>query len=381
MATFAFVGSGALSRLAPRRAPAVQRRRGQMMAATGPEADVPAQKLTTMDQRLLPAALVGVSVANRITHRILLVPMRDYTFLISQFVSFAYVVIYGSILYKRHKAGIVTSDMIRFARAKWTTFAAIGGLEALTFTIQLYTAARLPGGLIGILSQGILPFTMVLSAIFRGKQYTPLQILGVGVMILGVLTSLYPSFSALPSAMGADLTFNALLYFVSAGFVALALVLKENALQGANLDVFVVNTSSSFMQLIGTILLLPFSLTVALGSQRDKFGSYVAEGLRTFAGLQGMAITPFLGFLYIAANVTMNIIGLTLVKRMSAVATMVTSFVTVPLITLVFCLNLPLLIPTPFTPLFLLGVLIVMVGLGMYNWNLISAAIDKKKTA
>eukprot|EP00188_Purpureofilum_apyrenoidigerum_P003862 Plantae.Rhodophyta-Purpureofilum_apyrenoidigerum.ctg41618.p1 GENE.Plantae.Rhodophyta-Purpureofilum_apyrenoidigerum.ctg41618~~Plantae.Rhodophyta-Purpureofilum_apyrenoidigerum.ctg41618.p1 ORF type:complete len:407 (+),score=52.28 Plantae.Rhodophyta-Purpureofilum_apyrenoidigerum.ctg41618:74-1222(+) len=382
MATYAFVGSGAASKFAPRRAPALRRSKVAIVAATKSGVEVPAQRPMGIDGRLLLPTFVGLSVTNRVLHRTLLVPMREYTFLVSQFVAFAYVVIYGSILYRRRKAGIVSDDMLRFARSKWTTFVAIGGLEALTFTIQLYTAARLPGGLIGILSQGILPFTMVLSAVFRGKRYSSLQIMGVVVLILGVLTSMYPSFSSMSPTVGTDLVFHAILYFVSAGFIALALVLKESALQSGDLDVFVVNTSSSFMQLIGTIVLLPFSLTVALGPHRDRAGSYIAQGLQTLAGQKGTAVTPLLGVTYVLANVTMNIIGLTLIKRMSAVATIVSSFITVPLVSLVFCLRLPMLVPTPFSPIFLLGVLIVMAGLAMYNWNSITAAAaDGKRSA
>lgn len=125
---------------------------------------------------LLPALFVGASVTNRVIYRILLVPMKNYTFLVSIFVSMCYVLIYGIILNYRFRSGIVSKEMLNFARQKWKSFALIGAMEAITFTIQLYTAARLPGALIGILSQGTLPFTMIFSAIFRQKRYKPVQV-------------------------------------------------------------------------------------------------------------------------------------------------------------------------------------------------------------
>jgi len=82
-----------------------------------------------------------------------------------------------------------------------------------------------------------------------------------------------------------ELLFNSALFFCSCGFIALALVLKEGALQGENLDIFVVNTSSSFMQMLATILLMPVSFAVALGGlSLGKWVDYVNAGVRTAVG-------------------------------------------------------------------------------------------------
>jgi len=318
----------------------------------------------------LPGAVIGFSVVNRVIYRTLLVPMKDYTFFVTQFITFAYVAVYGAFLIARWKKGIVTDDMIAVARSKWRTFALIGGLEAISLAVQLYSGARLPGSLLGILSQGILPFTMLCSIVLRGRKYSALQAASIGVIIAGVLVTIYPTFSSISSTLGIELLVNSALFFMSCGFIALALVLKETALQGENLDIFVVNTSSSFMQMLATIVLMPFSFAVALGGlSLSRSLDYVNSGIRTAVGTEGLRITPYIGLAYMTVNLIMNILGITLIKNMSAVTAMLTSIVTVPIVTLVFCLDLPLLAPQPFTPLFVLGVLAVFMGLAMYNFE------------
>ena len=56
------------------------------------------------------------AIVNRILYRIQLVPMRDYTYFISQFSCCCYVLIYGAILARRVHKGIVTPPMLEYAR-------------------------------------------------------------------------------------------------------------------------------------------------------------------------------------------------------------------------------------------------------------------------
>ncbi|KAJ8904771.1 hypothetical protein NDN08_001287 [Rhodosorus marinus] len=373
-----FTGTGVLStRRSGRMSQAIRKR--VVVASVVPEK---AEAKVSIGSAALPGAVIGFSVVNRVIYRTLLVPMKDYTFFITQFITFAYVAVYGAFLMSRRKKGIVTDDMIAVAKNKWKTFALIGGLEALTLAVQLYSGARLPGSLLGILSQGILPFTMICSILLRGRKYSALQVSSIGVIIAGVLVTIYPTFSSLSSTLGMELLVNSALFFMSCGFIALALVLKEGALQGESLDIFVVNTSSSFMQMLAAIVLMPFSFAVALGGlSLDKSLDYVHAGVRTAVGMEGLRVTPYIGLAYMTVNLIMNILGITLIKNMSAVTAILTSIATVPIVTLVFCLDLPLLAPQPFTPLFVLGVLAVLVGLAMYNYEgLQKARAAKDKT-
>ena len=135
------------------------------------------------------------AIVNRIIYKIQLVPMRDYTYFLSQFSCCCYVIVCeccapglrscvrvllarnasrllcpdaertllhtvttsapadGIILLSRIRSGIVTQPMLSYARDNVKVFAVIGTLEALTFLLALYSAARIPGGLIGVLGQ------------------------------------------------------------------------------------------------------------------------------------------------------------------------------------------------------------------------------------
>mmetsp|Transcript_5753 Transcript_5753/g.24250 ORF Transcript_5753/g.24250 Transcript_5753/m.24250 type:complete len:184 (-) Transcript_5753:3352-3903(-) len=167
-----FTGTGVLLTRKSGRMSQASRKR-VVVASTVPEK---AEAKTSIGRTALPVAMVGFSVVNRVIYRTLLVPMKDYTFFITQFITFAYVAVYGALLMSRRKKGIVTDDMIAVAKSKWKTFASIGGLEALALAVQLYSGARLPGSLLGILAQGILPFTMICSVLLRGRKYSALQV-------------------------------------------------------------------------------------------------------------------------------------------------------------------------------------------------------------
>ena len=132
------------------------------------------------------------AIFNRILYRVQLVPMRDFTYFLSQFSCCCYVLVYGIILARRIRSGAVSSEMLTYARNNAAVFGVIGSLEALTFLLALYSAARLPGGLIGVLGQGGLLFSVLFSRVFLKTRFDVLQKLGVAVVVLGVLCCTYP---------------------------------------------------------------------------------------------------------------------------------------------------------------------------------------------
>jgi len=100
--------------------------------------------------RLVFPIFIISAVVNRIIYKMQLVPMRDFTYFLLQFSCCCYVIVYGIILNNRIRSGVVTKPMLAYARDNVRVFAAIGTLEALTFLLALYSAARIPGGLIGV---------------------------------------------------------------------------------------------------------------------------------------------------------------------------------------------------------------------------------------
>ena len=62
-----------------------------------------------------------------------------------------------------------------------------------------------------------------------------------------------------------------------------------------------------------------------------------------------------------------QICALSLVKQASAAVALISNLFSVPLISLVFCLNLPLLTPNPFSWAICAGLAIIVLGVLLYS--------------
>lgn len=95
-------------------------------------------------------ATVLLAGANKILYKMALVPLRKYPLFLAQFNTITYVVAYSSILLMRHRAGIVTKEMLAVPKSK---FVMIGALEALGLAMSMASAAILPGAVIPVFAQ------------------------------------------------------------------------------------------------------------------------------------------------------------------------------------------------------------------------------------
>lgn len=335
----------------------------------------------------LAAATVFASAVNRIVYRLQLVPMRGYTFFVAQSCAAAYVAVYFSVLAVRRRRGMVAADAPAAARrTHGRTFAVIGALEATAFAIQLYAAGRLPGSLISVLNQAVLPFSMTASAVLLGRRYNAAQVGGAAIVIAGVLLCIAPSAvglgavasskaaaaaaaaagvgSAGGGAGGAAVAIHAALFASTMALIGVVVVLKERLLKVGGLDVFIVNSYGSLAQCVATAALLPLSVRLAAGG--TPVGAYVRAGIAALTGATSPYM-PWLTLAYICANLTFNIAALNLVRCSSAVVALLASLFTVPLTSLVFCLPLPLLVATPFSWWFVGGLAVISSGVLLYN--------------
>ena len=244
--------------------------------------------------------------------------MRDYTFFISQFTCICYVIAYSSFFYFRRRKGVITAPMLNYASRHWYIFASVGLLEAVNFLLALHSAARLPGGLISVLSQTGILWSVLLSYALLRRRFDWRQLLGVFIVAAGVTTCTLPQAAAAGLAVGAsrELLTNTLLFLASTGCGALTSILKEWAFSRADLDIFVVNTLGSTAQCFFTLALLPVSLALATTLPA---GEYLRRGWAAFWGATHPSM-PWLAIAYILANLTVNISALTLVKRGGAVS-------------------------------------------------------------
>jgi hypothetical protein len=234
------------------------------------------------------------------------------------------------------------------------------------------------------------------SALVLRRRFRMSQILGVIGVLAGVLLSLAPVLGN-ANLGGEDVILNSVLFGCSSLFIAFAIVLKEIALNGRprsqkvaqtqktesnpghqgespapsaasglqatrTFDIFVVNSFSSLMQMLATIVLLP--LMLFLTPVPGGGWLYIRTGLQRLFRAKYM---PWLTLLYITCNVIFNLCALTLMKQASSTVVLISTICAVPLLSLVFCLPLPMLTPSPFSWMTCLGLFVVMLGVWVYN--------------
>ncbi|GJP79803.1 hypothetical protein CLOP_g10017 [Closterium sp. NIES-67] len=265
-------------------------------------------------------------------------------------------------------------------------FLLMGFLEAVGLTAGMMAAAHMPGALIPVLSQVFLVWQLSLSSLFLGRRYSLQQLIGCFLVIMGVVvvvTTSGPPTSSLSSSLAASLSSTAvqwpLLFMLSAAFPAASSIIKESVfrdsakkLKGRSLDIFVVNTFGSSFQALFVLLLLPLISSLGFNIPLSQLPAYIREGSACFLNFnQGIAAckgAPLLPLLYVAANLAFNISMLALLKKSSAVVASLAMTLTVPLTVLAFTLPLPLLgQPQPLGGGFIVGALVLLVGLAAYN--------------
>ncbi|XP_028084878.1 protein CLT2, chloroplastic-like isoform X2 [Camellia sinensis] len=317
---------------------------------------------------------VILAVANRVLYKLALVPMKDYPFFLAQLTTFGYVAIYFSILYVRYRAGIVTDEMMAIPKSP---FIVIGILEALGVAAGMSSGAMLPGPAIPILSQTFLVWQLAFSVLLLGRKYSWNRIAGCLLVAAGVVVAVASGSDTGQMLSGIGFVWPVLM-IVSSAFQAGASILKEsvfidaaNRLKGKLLDIFVVNSFGSGFQALFVFLFLPF-LSSLKGIPFSLLPTYIKSGAGCFfnigAHTLGCEGAPLLPLLYMVTNIAFNISALHLLKISSAVVSSLNSMSSVPISIYILSLPLPYLPEgVSLSPFFLIGSMILVVGLILYN--------------
>lgn len=322
------------------------------------------------------AATVVLGVGNRVLYKLALVPLKQYPFFLAQLATFGYVIVYFSILYIRHRAGIVTNEMLSLPQAP---FLAVGLLEALAGVSGMAAASMLSGASIPILSQTFLVWQLLLSIIFLGRRYSVNQLVGCLLVSLGVVITVASGSSAGSSMKDAGIFWSLLMifsFFVQAADTILKEVIFLDAaerLKGQSVDLFVVNSFGSAYQALAICLLLPF-LSRLWGIPFSQLPSYLKDGAACFLNINTLSTgcdgAPLLPVLFVIVNMCYNVSLLYLVKISSALVSCLASTLTVPLCVFVFTMPLPYLgAGTALPPGFVAGAVILVLGLLCYSWR------------
>ncbi|KAL2506071.1 CRT (chloroquine-resistance transporter)-like transporter 2 [Abeliophyllum distichum] len=356
-----------------------------------PDPDEPPPSNSNGNKKLIVMACstvtVALAIANRVLYKLALVPLKEYPFFLAQLTTFGYVAVYFSVLYMRNRSGIATDEMLALPKSP---FIIIGFLEALGVISGMYSGAMLPGPAIPILSQTFLVWQLVFSILLLGRIYSLNRIAGCFLVAAGVVLAVASGSDSDQMLSGVGIFWPAMM-IASSAFQAVASIVKESVfldathrLKGKLLDIFVVNSFGSGFQVYFTTKLLyiesmlflyssfcPF-LSNLKGIPLTELPSYLKTGAACLfnvgSNTTGCDGAPTLPLLYIIINITFNISLLNLLKYSSAIVSSLAVMSSVPISIYILSLPLPYLPEgASLSPYFVLGSVILMVGLVLYN--------------
>lgn len=322
---------------------------------------------------LLPSSFVATAVANRVSNRVLLVFMLRHPYFLALATSVVQLAVYSALLRRRAVRGLVTDRMWHFAAKNPWLLASFGACEGAFLPLVFYAAARLPGSLVQVLNQMLIPFTVLFSAALLRSRYTATQLLGVGTVLAGVLI-----LAVLPSDVAAAIASasrprsqDILLCTVAYALLAMGMVVKEIVLTKyakANPD-----TPTRGFDYSLFIASATFARTFVVFCGWPIFNHWAAPGTSIWRdALAGVHILqqPFvlsLAVFYWASNTILSVTAMLLVQRSTAAAVVLANVVAFPLSTLLFCCPLPCLQPEPFKWRLLVSLVLVVAGNLLYN--------------
>uniref|UniRef100_A0A6N2L333 Uncharacterized protein n=2 Tax=Salix viminalis TaxID=40686 RepID=A0A6N2L333_SALVM len=329
----------------------------------------------TVEVAVAAAVTVVLGVGNRVLYKLALLPLKHYPFFLAQLATFGYVIVYFTILHIRHRAGIVTDEMLSMPKAPYVI---VGLLEALGAATGMAAGAILSGASIPILSQTFLVWQILLSTIFLGRRYKVNQLLGCFLVAVGVIITVASGSSG--GSLKEVGIFWSLLMMFSFFLQAADTVLKEvifldaaKQLKGGSVDLFVINSYGSAFQALFVCLLLPF-MSKLWGIPFSQLPNYLKDGAVCFLNIGSLSSgcdgAPLLPLLFVIVNMGFNISLLHLLKISSAVVSSLASTFSVPISVYVFTLPLPYLgvassLPTGFVA----GSIVLVLGLLIYAWT------------
>jgi len=307
---------------------------------------------------------VGFAVANRVSNRLLLVPMAGHSLALALATSFVQLFAYTVLLAFRIRSGSVTRQMLDFAVSRWRVFVAIGMCEGSFYPLVFASSSKLPGGLVQVLNQTIVPYTLLFSVVILGRRFSQEQLLGVITVIAGVLLA------SGPLEHRGRICLGPILQCAGAyGFLAMAVTLKDLVFASAHakgsdgtkgIDTSLVCAATAAVQLLVQLLALPILLP---GSPRLPV---IAAGLQQLASeMDPMA--RWLALTYWTCNVAFSLTAMRLVRQASAATVVLSNVAALPLSALLFCCPLPLLRPEAFRWKFVLSLLVIIAGNLLYG--------------
>jgi len=355
------------------------------------------------------SCLMGIVIVfgagNRVSGKIMTEPMDNYSFFLSLFNGFMYCGLYFSILYYRHRKGLFVNaeqvfDSVWKRQAPqeqgdksqlvhyWNNlplgkyFIVMGFMDGLGNILGLIATPYISGPSTSLISQAITPFSMICSMIILGDRYTFWQSLAAGTVLSGAIVCLIPDFVGGDDdddsdSSSAEILFYSLIMALSTLPNGISFALKELVfIQKPDLELFMVNSHASLFQLMWWPIFLPLTL---LFGQTDgqNLWDYVYHGFECFVSITpddgedhdpDCSSMPIPYVIYICFNLAFNVFLLILLRKASSLLGFLTIKAILPISVFLFYFDWPLIGSTSISIWYLIGLVIVMIGLFSYRY-------------
>jgi uncharacterized membrane protein len=329
-------------------------------------------------------------LGNRIFGRLQTFPMHNYPLFMNMLSVFIYIpASFIYILPMQYYTNVITKEQTDIPKYK---FAIMGLYDSVAGIMQTFAINYITNSsTIVLVQQSAIPISMVISKISLQAQYTTAQYVGAGVVLLGIVVVLIPSF--LPAAPGkvddashdANAESSAELMWIFVMVVScipmcLSSVYKEKALGETEIDVVYLNGWVAIFQFFVAIPLC-FPSATAIGLPYDEIYTNMVNGAKCWMGINTImeaneakgvwqddcAAAPFYVNTYLAFNLIFNVLIIVILKHGSANIMWMASTVIVPLSNIAFSLNF---MPNhkPLTGWDLAGLIVIMGGLIVYRF-------------
>jgi len=305
------------------------------------------------------------------------------SFFVNQAINLLYIIYGGAILYPRMLfSNVVTRDMMAFPKKH---FVMMGTLDSLGTFLTCLGTTYTPGSLTPLLNQLLIPFTMLVSAVWLGMQSRWQERFGAAMIVVGACISVMPDLlpkedasSTLQSLATQSRWYAILFYALSNLPMATSSCYKEATFEDVHLDVWYLTQWVSIWQFVVSFAYMPLLVMPGFGS---KEGMSFQEVLTSFSDGwtcylekdSGCADSHAFWLLtgYCGVNVCFNTLGLYLTKHGSAVLNALSYSILLPFTTVLFFTPLlgpyqePLTKDAYFT---FVGLIIMLIGFGIYQW-------------
>jgi len=328
------------------------------------------------NQTILKWAAVALAgtVMNRTTFRFALVPMAPVTHVFSITTNLCYLAFFCTLVRSHVRAGKISNEAFQYVmKGKGRQLLACAGVsDSIAFTAMPLFARQLPGSIIPISAQAMLPLSMLFSYIFLGRRYDNRQVQGVLLVIAGVAIFSYPKVIQEKDGLG---TFGSSTDFICTMlglmgcyvFVSASLVLKEKCFRqfqaeypSKSLDRDLVNLTEALWQGMILWLLWPFNFMYLTPLSVQEYFT-VCKGI--FTDPSEFAVIG----IYWTAHVFYLMTTTLMLDKQSATVSVIVQAIAVPLTSLLFCFNWPRLGGESLHALTIVGLVVVCIGFLTYE--------------